>query len=203
MYPAISKVLEEIMHVWRMQQVMMKEDIEFVPADDIVIPIGFDAGRFISKLIETRKFKNILEVGTSHGYSTLWMADAIKRTGGKIITIEKRKKKVEIAQSNFKRAGMDDVIEIKQGNAKDTLAKLEGIFDFVLLDARKDEYIDYFKMIEPKLSVGGIVVADNMYKPERFQKIAMKYIEYVSSLKDFKTQTHDIGSGIEVSEKIK
>jgi len=177
----------------------MFEDRDFVDNEDKVLSIGPEAGQYMHDLCLKLGAKNILEVGMSHGYSTLWFADAVN--GGKVVSVEKSVKKISLAQHNFERAGVSDVIEIVEGNAKEVLKSVEGPFDVVLLDARKDEYIEYFKLIFSKVRSGGIIIADNMFRPLSSRHFMEAYQEYVKGLSGVKSETISVGWGLEVSEK--
>ena len=119
-----------------------------VASDQEMLAITADTGIFFSILLKATKANRILEVGTSAGFSTLWFADALgKNRRARIITIEMNPLKVEQALKNFKEAGVDKMIEIRQGIALDLLHKLKGKFDFVFLDADKENIIRYFDLV--------------------------------------------------------
>jgi len=202
MDPKIQSVIGKIAHISEMQNMMMEEDRDFVSDDEKVLPVGPETGKYLHELGLKLQAKRIVEVGVSHGYSTLFFADVVKETGGMIYAIEKRRKKIELAQENFAEAGVTDLITLIEGNAKEALKSIEGPVDLVLLDARKDEYIEYFDLILPKLRVGGVIVADNVFHPPRFREIMQKYQDHVRSIASVKSETLSIGKGIEVTEKI-
>ncbi len=178
--------------------------------DDRMLAITKDTGIFYNILLKIHKSKNILEIGTSTGYSTLWFADAIPRNS-KIITIEKNQKKIEIARKNFSKAGVSDIIEIKQGIAKDVLIQLSKFrksnphkhFDFIFIDADKEEYSSYFDICLPMLKKGGIIAADNIIFPRRFQKHIKKYLNHIKGIQHIESITISIGNGQELSFKKK
>ena len=126
---------------------------------------------FLNMLIKTAKYKNILEVGTSNGYSGIWLALAAKAVGGKVITIEFHKCRYDVAVENFKLCKLDDYIEARQGMAIDEIIDLkkedynsqdEKFLDFAFVDANKAQYIKYFELIDKKLRKGGMIAFDNM-----------------------------------------
>ncbi|MCQ2958548.1 MAG: class I SAM-dependent methyltransferase [Candidatus Gastranaerophilales bacterium] len=126
---------------------------------------------FLNILIKTAKLKHIVEVGTSNGYSGLWLALAAKEIGGKVITIEFHKCRYDVAVVNFKLCGLSDYIEARQGMAIDELIDLkkedynsedEQFLDFAFVDANKAQYIKYLEIIDAKLRRGGIIAFDNM-----------------------------------------
>ena len=114
--------------------------------------ISADTGQFFNILIRIAKSKNILEVGTSNGYSTIWLGEAARQNKGKVTTIEISEHKVKMAAENFKRAKLDKIIKIVHGDALEEIPKLQGNFDFLFLDAVKEDYINYFKLAYPKLT---------------------------------------------------
>lgn len=126
--------------------------------------ISKETGNFIEFLIKVSNAQNVIELGTSNGYSGLRIALALKITGGKLTTIEYWEKRRCLAVENFKKCGVDDIITSIQGSALPVIReKLQNeTFDFVFLDANKAGYIDFFKALHPLLKVGGIIVADDI-----------------------------------------
>ena len=123
--------------------------------------IAPENGQFLSILIQSIKAQNILEVGTSNGYSTIWLAAALKETGGKLITLEFDPKRAEEAQGHLREAGLDHIVEVRIGNALDEIPKCDTTFDLVFLDAEKDEYRRYLELALPSIRSGGLIVADD------------------------------------------
>jgi predicted O-methyltransferase YrrM len=121
-----------------------------------------DAGRFIHFLLQATVAKRVLEIGTSNGYSTLWIADAIEKTGGWLTTLEKDSRKVELATRNLQRAGLDERVEIIYGDARETIETLDKRFDFVLIDADKESYGHYLAHALKRVRPGAIIMADNI-----------------------------------------
>ena len=124
-----------------------------VPASD---------GRLLYDLIIENDFKRGLEIGTSNGYSTLWQGLALQKNGGTMITLEIEPNRAKEAQGNFKRAGLDNVIESRIGDALKEIPKLEGPFDFVFIDAWKPDYMQYLELIRNKMKPGGVITAHNV-----------------------------------------
>jgi caffeoyl-CoA O-methyltransferase len=166
-----------------------------------MLAITADTGMFFSILLKAIRARRALEVGTSAGFSTLWLADAVGKKG-KVVTIEMDPLKVERARKNFKRAGVDRIIEIKQGIALDVLRRLKGRFDFVLLDADKENIIRYFDLILPLVRKGGIIAADNMLFPPHYRPMMKKYSRHVQSKKNVQSVTVPIGMGEEITIKL-
>jgi predicted O-methyltransferase YrrM len=165
-----------------------------------MLAITADTGMFFSILCKAIKARRVLEVGTSAGFSTLWLADAVGRKG-KVVTIEQDPAKVARARKNFRDAGLDN-IEIRQGVAFDMLSKLKGTFDFVLLDADKENIIKYFDLVFPLVRAGGIIAADNMLFPPPYRPAMKKYACHVRSNPHVQSVTVPIGMGEEVTIKL-
>jgi len=175
-----------------------------------MLAITKDTGIFYNMLLRIQKPKKILEIGTSFGYSTLWFADAMDKNS-KIITIEKNPKKIKLAKKNFDKAGVSGMIEIKEGIARDVLiqlskfkkSKIQARFDFVFIDADKEEYPFYFDICLPMLKKGGIIAADNIIFPRRFKKHIKKYLNHINEIQDVQSIIVPIGNGQEISFKKK
>jgi predicted O-methyltransferase YrrM len=119
-------------------------------------------GRLLRLLTETVGAKNVVEIGTSNGYSAIWFALALRNTGGKLTTHEIDADRAALARENFKRAGVASIITLVEGDAHETVKKLEGPIDVLFLDADKEGYIDYFNKLLPKMRPGGLILAHNM-----------------------------------------
>jgi predicted O-methyltransferase YrrM len=119
-------------------------------------------GQRLYDLVVEHGYTRALEVGTSTGHSAIWIAWALSKTGGKLITIEIDERRYRRALENFEEAGLSDFIDARLANAHDLVPELEGPFDFVFVDADKDWYTRYFRAILPKLEVGGCFTAHNV-----------------------------------------
>ncbi len=119
-------------------------------------------GRALHNIVLEHGYKNALEIGTSTGHSTIWIAWALSKTGGKLITIEIDKYKYEQALANFKEAGVAEYIDARLADAHELVPELKGPLDFVFCDADKDWYKKYLEAVEPKLTVGGCFAAHNV-----------------------------------------
>lgn len=161
--------------------------------------ISADTGQFFDILVRISKAKSILEVGTSNGYSTIWLGEAAKQNKCKVTTIEINEHKVKMAAENFKRAKLNN-IKMIHGDALEEIPKLKGNFDFLFLDAIKEDYINYFKLAYPKLAKNAIIVADNAIMFERYMK---EYLYFVRNHKNLRSVLVPIGSGVEFSLKFK
>lgn len=167
--------------------------------DEFLLPIGPDTGRFIHSLILARRPARILELGTSYGYSTLILADAARRVGGRLITMDLADYKQAHARMMIERAGLADVVEFRLGDAVAMIADDPGPFDLVLLDIWKDLYVPCLDAFLPKLSDEAIVIADNMVEPVTARAQVRTYREAVRAVPELQSALLPIGSGIELS----
>lgn len=195
-----SKVFRVISRLDRQSEKERKGKAKIEPGQEM-LAITADTGMFFSILLKAIKARRVLEVGTSAGFSTLWLADAVGKKG-KVVTIEMDPLKVKRARKNFKQASVDRVIEIKQGVALDVLRRLKGSFDFVLLDADKENIIKYFDLVLPLVRKGGIIAADNMLFPPHYRPMMKKYSRHVQSKKNVQSVTVPIGMGEEITIKL-
>jgi predicted O-methyltransferase YrrM len=191
------------------QEKFEQENPYETPNPEKLLAIGRNTGIFYNVLLKSKNAKKILEIGMSAGYSTIWFAEAIsKKTGGKIITIDQDKKKIERAKRNFEDAGLSDLIDIRHGDALEVLLDIKNesnsseSFDFVFIDADKERYIQYFDIILPMVKPGGLIGADNILFPERFQKFANLYVKHVRNNPKIRSVTIPIDNGEELSLKL-
>ena len=163
--------------------------------------VPYSDGRVLYDLILKNKYTRAVDIGTSTGLSAIWMAWALSRTGGKLITIEIDEGRHTRALANFKAAGLSDYIDARLADAHDLVEELEGPFDFVFSDADKDWYTNYFKALAPKLEVGGCFTAHNVSNTG--MSGIKEFLDYVAGLPNFKTTIDTTGSaGISISCKI-
>jgi caffeoyl-CoA O-methyltransferase len=130
---------------------------------DLNVP--YEDGEALYRLVVEGKHRRILEIGTSTGHSTIWLAWAAAQTGGKVTTIEIDERRHHTALENFEKAGVSAYIDARLGNAHDLVKTLPGPFDFVFSDADKGWYLQYFVDLEPKIPVGGCFTAHNVLRP--------------------------------------
>jgi len=132
-------------------------------------------GRFLRITTESMNAKNVVEIGTSTGYSGIWFGMALQKTGGKLTTFEIDAQRAATARASFKRAGMADIITLVEGDAHDEVKKLKDTIDILFLDADKEGYIDYLNKLLPLVRPGGLVIAHNispgMADPEYMEAI--------------------------------
>jgi len=183
----------------------------FTKADDVLkrieekaerrfLPIiGPDKGRILADVTRRIKPKRILEVGTLVGYSAIIMAKELE-SDAEIITIEINEAKAETAQENIKAAEVKPKVKVLVGDALDIIPKLKGKFNLVFLDATKSEYLDYLKLVEDKLDIGSVIVADNA---GIFAYSMREYLDYVRNSERYESRFIPVnGDGLEVSTRL-
>src|SRR5262245_6021156 len=158
-----------------------------------------DTGRLLWILARTARATRILEVGTSNAYSTIWLADAARATGGRVITLERDPNKVRLARENLERAGVAAWVEIREGPAAETLAGLAGPFDLVFLDADRASYRTYLELAVPRLEAGGLLVADSVVSHRAELE---DFLARVKAHPELLSVTLPVGKGEEVAFKL-
>ncbi len=152
-------------------------------------------GVLINTFIKMMNIKSVLEIGTSNGYSGLWIAKALKQTGGKLTTIEYYDKRQSVAIENFKKCGVFDLVRPLQGSACEVIESLDENekFDFVFIDANKREYVKYFELVKPHLTEKALIVADNIIShAEKVQT----FIDAVDADDEFQYEIVEVPGGI-------
>jgi len=171
---------------------------------DMNVP-GVD-GKKLYDLIIKGKYKSALEIGTSTGHSGIWMAWALSKTGGKLITIEIDEQRYREALANFKKAGLSEYIDARLADAHELVKELKGPFDFVFCDADKGWYKNYFMDLDPKIKTGGCYTAHNV-SDSRWGRGGGRgtggFTEYIKSLENYKTTFFYEGSGMSISYKVR
>ena len=173
----------------------------FSHLDEFMLPVGPEVGGFLHSLILAKRPARVLELGTSYGYSTLFLADAVKRVGGALITMELADYKQAFARGMIERAGLADTVDFRLGDAVALIRADPGPFDLVLLDIWKDLYLPCLDAFHPKLADEGIIAADNMVDPPMARPDVRRYRAAVRALPDLQTALLPIGNGIELSIK--
>ncbi len=159
-------------------------------------------GKVLYDLIIENDYKKALEIGTSTGHSAIWIAWALSKTGGKLITIEINKGRYEEALENFQEAGLSEYIDARLADAHELVPELEGPFDFVFCDADKNWYKNYLMAVLPKLEVGGCFTAHNVAGGRRYG--IREFLDYLYSLPEMETTIdRSSWSGISISYKRK
>ena len=163
-----------------------------VPASD---------GKLLHDLIVKNGYTRALEIGTSTGHSSVWIAWALSKTGGKLITIEVDESRHKQALENFKTTGLSGYIDARLGDAHEIVKELEGPFDFVFSDADKGWYKNYFVDLEPKLAVNGCFTPHNISGSGRGNWGTGEFYEYILSLPQYETTLNRSGGGLSISYK--
>jgi len=159
--------------------------------------VSKEVGAFLNQLIKNSKFKKIFEIGTSIGYSGIWLADALTSNKGTLYTIESHKERFELARENFKKSGLKNIKQIF-GHAPEKIPATLKNLDMVFLDATKYEHISYFEKIENKIKKGGLIITDNI---NSHHKDLAPFISYLQAQKNWSTIILDIDKGISISQK--
>ena len=194
----------------------LEKDIDYenshrneIPGEKRLNCISKNIGTFYNILLKSINAKKILEIGMSVGYSGLWFADAIMSNtqDGQIITIDKEKFKIDSAIRNFEEAGVNSLIKIREGEARKILHEIkeefgENYFDFIFIDADKESYIEYFDLCLSLVRKGGIIAADNILFPERFNEMMADYLSHVRNNPNVQSVTVPIDNGEEVTIKL-
>ena len=164
------------------------------------------SANFLNMLIKINNSKNVLEIGTSNGYSGIWILKALEETKGKLTTIEFWEKRQSIARKNFEICAPNVPLEPKIGSAIVVLQDLEEEinalkrekFDFIFIDANKKEYVEYFEIADRILKSGGIILADNILT--HYEK-TLPYVNMLFSDKNYQSQIIEMGAGMMISRK--
>jgi caffeoyl-CoA O-methyltransferase len=162
-----------------------------VPASD---------GQALYDIIVAHKYRNALEIGTSTGHSGIWIAWALSKTGGRLVTLEIDKSRHQEALANFREAGLAAFIDARLGDAHTLVPALAGQFDFVFCDADKDWYKNYLVAALPKLTIGGCFAAHNISE-RKYAGMNRDFLKYIRSLPSLETTLVESGSGMSVSYK--
>ena len=157
---------------------------------------------FMYILIKAENIQNAVEVGTSNGYSGIWLGKALKETGGHLTTIEYWAKRLDIAKENFKTCGVDEVITTRQGDACEILTALPDDFkvDFAFVDANKREYIKYFEILNSHMKVGGYIACDNVLS---HKEKCQPFIDAINANSDYENVVLALPAGLSLARKIK
>lgn len=167
--------------------------------DDFLLPVGPASGQLINLLAKSLKAPRILELGTSYGYSGIWLAEAARATGGRLTTMELSEKKSAYAREMSKRAGLDGFVDFQLGDAVKLIEQLPGGIDFVLVDLWKDLYVPCLEAFYPKLNPGAIVVADNLIEPATEREAVLRYQRAIREKPKMTSILVPVGSGLEIS----
>jgi caffeoyl-CoA O-methyltransferase len=183
----------------RLEMRDQEERASGLPGSERIQALHPDSGRFLYVLALAKGVKSIVEVGTSHGYSTLWLASAAKVNGGKVVTCDMNVERLGAARANFAEAGLADVIEILEGDARETLRGRNEPVDMLLIDTDKSYYETFFDIVYQRLVKGGLVIGDNVVS---HQDELEDYVSYVENHPNLESAMVPIGRGLEISVKL-
>lgn len=175
--------------------------------EDIQPYVGLEVGKLLGLLIRSLNAQRVLEFGTCLGYSTVWIAQALKETGGKLISIEYNKDLYEATKRNVELAGLSDTVNLVLGNASEVIEVLDGPFDIILQDSDKSLYSSMLEKCINLTRKNGLIIADDalfmpMGIPEKFSGPMHRYIERVFSDDRLYSTILPIGDGVVISTKL-
>jgi predicted O-methyltransferase YrrM len=155
----LDERVREYLHALRPERSPLMAEMEALADRDGVPIVAWETGRLLATLCRALD-PQVLEVGTASGYSTLHMAEQLD--GGRVVTLELDSDRAAQARGFFERAGVSERIELVEGDARETIPRLEGPFDLLFVDAAKTEYRRYIELAEPKLSERALLAIDNL-----------------------------------------
>ena len=163
--------------------------------------ISKETGNFLNMLVKMTNRKNVLEIGTSNGYSGLWLLDALYVTGGHLTTIEFYEKRQSVAISNFMKCGFDGMFSPLEGDSCELIENMDSgkKFDLVFIDANKRDYVRNFELIKPHLTSNAIIAADNI---NSHREKVQTFLDAIYSDLDFQTEILDLPGGLSLSYKL-
>ena len=179
----------------RLEEEDDRERAEGVPPAERSLAVGPESGRLLFALVAPNAGCEVLEIGGSRGYSTIWLAAAARVLGGRVVSLELDPRKAEAWRRNIADAGLEESAELHEGDAKELLPGLEDGFDVVFLDAWKEDYERYFELARTKLEPGGVVVADNVSS----NAVVQAYAERRQADPTLVSVTVPVGNGLEVT----
>lgn len=198
----ISKIRENDELILEMEKYAEEHNVPIVTKE---------VAEYLKFIVRSNNIKNVLEVGTAIGYSGILMAKEIEKNNGKLYTIEIDEERYKLAQENFKKSGLKNIVSIK-GDAVEEIKKIDENFDFVFIDASKGHYLEFFEDSYKLLNKNGIIFIDNimfrgyLYKeyPKRFKTIVRRlneFIEYLYSREGGEFVLLPFGDGIGLFRK--
>jgi len=170
-------------------------------APRLMLDVGGEVGRLLNMLTRACNAKVVVEIGGSVGYSTLWFAEAARTTGGTVFSIEPDPLKRRQQEENLRAAGLLEHVSMIDGDARDVISDLPRPFDLVLIDHWKDLYIREFDQVWPRMRKGGLVIADNILRPDATLDRMKAYVAHVRSVAPDLSMTLDVGAGIEITTR--
>ena len=163
--------------------------------------VSAEDGRLLRLLAESIGARNVVEIGTSNGYSGIWWALALRKTGGKLTTFEIDKGRAALARKNFKRAGVEKHITLIEGDAHKEVTKLTDKIDIVFMDADKEGYIDYLNKLLPLVRPGGLILAHNTTSHAKGMGPYLKAVTTDKNLETLFLHTRSAGLGVSLKKR--
>jgi predicted O-methyltransferase YrrM len=167
---------------------------EMVKAHETYLSVPVQDGRALRLLTEATGARYVVEIGTSTGYSGLWLCLALQKTDGRLTTFEIDHQRAAMAREHFKEAGVEKMVTVVEGDAHEQLAKLTGPIDIVFVDADKGGYVDYLNKLLPLVKPGGLILAHNV-------DMVPDYVQAVTTSRDLETILYREGGGLAVTLK--
>jgi predicted O-methyltransferase YrrM len=201
--PAVQGILEQYHQRMEAERPRMRSAMEAGTfgeiIDEMLLPVGPASGQLINILAKSLKAPRILELGTSYGYSGIWLAEAARASGGRLVTMELSEKKSAYAREMSKKAGLDAFVDFQVGDAVKGIGELQHGIDFVLVDLWKGLYVPCLDAFYPKLTPGAIIVSDNMLEPVSDREAVLRYRDAVRAKAKMTSILVPVGSGLEIS----
>jgi caffeoyl-CoA O-methyltransferase len=172
----------------------------FIADKDDALSLPEESARFVHATILAARPKVCVEIGTSYGHSGLWIASSAAAVGARVVTIDREARKSDIATQFFREAGLEGVITCRTGMAAEILPTIDGPIDWVLNDADKENYPRYVEMLYPRLSIGGMVLSDNVCNVDLVRE---QFVPWVRAHGGFFSTLVTVGNGLEMSVKIR
>ena len=171
-------------------------------AGSFMLDVGPQVGLLLNMLVRAMNARTVVEVGGSVGYSTIWLADGVRATGGRLYSIEVDAGKQREQKVNLEAAGLDSVVELTSREAANLVAHIPAPLDLVLLDHWKELYIRDFDACWRALRPGGMIVADNILAPRKNAAVIAEYRDHIGRRLDTRSQVLDVGDGLEITVKV-
>jgi caffeoyl-CoA O-methyltransferase len=197
----IARKTESGSNVAQMQETRILNVLEEMLHDQYsaMLSVPPEDGKVLRLLTEAVDAKHVVEIGTSNGYASIWFCLALRSTGGKLTTFEIDPKRAALARENFKKAGVDKLVKIIEGNAHEKVKMLKEPIDIVFIDADKDGYLDYLNKLLPLVRPGGLIIAHNTTD---VGSLMQDYLEAVTTNPELETIfLHEQTTGIGVTLK--
>lgn len=160
--------------------------------------VSAEDGRMLRLLVEAVNAQSVVEVGTSNGYSAIWIAMALQATGGKLTTFENDADRADLARKNFNRAGVENIVTLVEGNNQQNIPQPNGSIDVLFINADKQGYPDYFEKLSTTVRPGGLILAHNIGTEN---KAIQEYLETITTNKDLETVFHTQSGGLSITLK--